>query len=263
LDKDDFIPAGKEEMSMKRFTIEQLDTIINRGLIVSCQPVVNGALDRTDAVVAMGLACLAGGAKALRIEGAGRVRQVRESTAAPIIGIVKRDLPDSEIRITPTPEDIADLSRAGADIIAFDATDRTRPYSREALVGAIVEHECYGMADCSIIDDVEFSLGNGVEFIGTTLSGYTGGITPEEPDYAFLSNAVRIAPRVIAEGRYNTIEHSREAIRLGAWGVTVGTALTRLETMTGWFVEGLRDARTGDDRDAEFASGPARRMSGI
>ena len=42
----------------------------------------------------------------------------------PIIGIVKRDLEDSPVRITPFIEDAEALADAGADVVAFDATDR-------------------------------------------------------------------------------------------------------------------------------------------
>ena len=43
------------------------------------------------------------------------------------IGLIKRDLPDSPVRITPFLEDVAALAAAGAAIIAVDATDRPRP----------------------------------------------------------------------------------------------------------------------------------------
>ena len=53
-------------------TIERL-----RGqLVVSCQPVPDGPLDRDDFVVAMAQAAQAAGAGAVRIEGAARVRKV-------------------------------------------------------------------------------------------------------------------------------------------------------------------------------------------
>ena len=45
------------------------------------------------------------------------LRAVRALTDAPIIGLVKRDLADSAVRITPFAQDVADLANAGADII--------------------------------------------------------------------------------------------------------------------------------------------------
>ncbi|MCY4165676.1 MAG: putative N-acetylmannosamine-6-phosphate 2-epimerase [Gammaproteobacteria bacterium] len=224
---------------MKRFTIEDLDRTVEGGIIASCQPVAGGPLDQDEIVVAMALACEKGGAKALRIEGVERVAKVRRASRIPVIGIVKRDLENTDVRITPGIDEVRGLADAGADIIAFDATHRSRPVRREKIAEAILASGCHAMADCASIRDVHFALACDVGFIGTTLSGYVGGNTPVEPDYDFLSSAVEIAPRVIAEGRYNTPDRARQACRLGAWGVTVGTALTRIETMTGWFAEGL------------------------
>ena len=222
---------------MRRFSIKELDDRIGGGIIASCQPVVGGPLDKDEMVTAMALACVDGGAKALRIEGARRVSAVRRASEVPVIGIVKRDSAGTDIRITPTLDDVEELIAAGADIIAFDATNRLRPVARETIIETIASNDCYAMADCACMQDVHFALAHGVEFVSTTLSGYVGGETPEEPDYAFLAAVSKVAPRVIAEGRYNTPEQAQEARRLGAWGVTVGTALTRLETMTNWFVE--------------------------
>eukprot|EP01030_Chromulinospumella_sphaerica_P030637 gene30637-31189_t len=81
-------------------------------------------MDRTDIVVAMAQAAVDGGAVALRIEGVANVRAVAAAVRVPVIGIVKRDLQDSPVRITPFVQDVQDLAAAGARIIAFDATHR-------------------------------------------------------------------------------------------------------------------------------------------
>ncbi|MGB6086205.1 MAG: N-acetylmannosamine-6-phosphate 2-epimerase, partial [Parvibaculum sp.] len=77
-------------------------------------------MDRADMVVGFALAALDGGAAALRIESADYVAAVRAATDRPIIGLVKRDLDDSPVRITPWIEDVDALAQAGADIIAYD-----------------------------------------------------------------------------------------------------------------------------------------------
>lgn len=74
---------------------------LQNGLIASCQPVPGSAMDTPEIVAAMACAALAGGAVGLRIEGISNIQAVRRATDAPIIGIIKRDLPDSEVRITP------------------------------------------------------------------------------------------------------------------------------------------------------------------
>src|SRR5262245_38268309 len=84
-------------------------------LIVSCQPVVGGPMDRPEIVVAYARAALAGGAAGLRIEGIANLAAVRPVTKAPIIGLVKRTVPASPVFITPEIADVAALARAGAD----------------------------------------------------------------------------------------------------------------------------------------------------
>ena len=107
------------------------------GLVVSCQPVPNGPLDHPEMTAAFARAALDGGGIGLRIEGVANLRAVRKVTSAPIIGLMKVDSPDTPIRITPTVADVRALIAEGADIIAFDATDRPRPEPVEALIEAI------------------------------------------------------------------------------------------------------------------------------
>ena len=76
-------------------TLTQVKAQLNGGLIASCQPVPVGPVDKDEIVLAMALACQAGGAAAVRIEGARLVQLVADALRIPVIGIVKRDLPDS------------------------------------------------------------------------------------------------------------------------------------------------------------------------
>ncbi|GAA5525514.1 putative N-acetylmannosamine-6-phosphate 2-epimerase [Microbulbifer aestuariivivens] len=225
----------------KKLSIAEIDRQLACGLIVSCQPVDNGPLDDDEIVVCFARAALAGGADGLRIEGARRVAKVRAALPqALIIGIVKRDLHDSPVRITPLQTDVSALAEAGADIIAVDATRRPRPAAVRALIDEIHRHSKLAMADCSCFEDAAQAHGCGAEIVGTTLSGYTGGEVPERPDFALLEKMVAAFPRVMAEGRFNTPADSARARELGAWAVTVGTAITRTELVTQWFAEALK-----------------------
>ena len=223
----------------------QLDASIRGGLVVSCQPIENGPLDDDGVVVRMAQAALSGGASALRIEGAARLASVRLALTAPIIGIVKRDLADSPVRITPWLEDVQALLAAGADVIAVDATERPRPVAVATLLQAIQAGGALAMADCSSLDDGLAAAAAGFDIIGTTLSGYTDGEIPDEPDYDLLAALCARLPRVMAEGRYNRPEQAAQAIKLGAWAVTVGTAITRTESVTAWFSAALNQAEQG------------------
>jgi putative N-acetylmannosamine-6-phosphate epimerase len=222
-----------------RMDLSRLD---NR-LVVSCQPVPGGPMDRDEIVVAFALAALAGGAAGLRIEGAGRVAAVRAATDAPIIGLVKRDLADSPVRITPYLADAVGVAVAGADVVAFDATARPRPAPVAALVDAIRAAGRLAMADCAVAEDGRAALAAGAQVLGTTLAGYTGGAEPAAPDFELLAALRAMTPRVIAEGRIRTPEQAAEALRRGAWAVVVGSAITRTEHVTGWYVAAMAQAR--------------------
>lgn len=224
---------------MSKLTHDQILKQIQHGLIASCQPVDDGPMDKPEIVAAMAMAAVAGGAVGLRIEGIENLKAVRKVVNVPIIGIVKRDLSDSPIRITPFLQDIDDLYHAGADIIAFDGTNRLRPTTIEACVQRIHALGAMSMADCSNFAEGMYCQQLGVDLIGSTMSGYTGGETPKEPDLQLVRDLVTNGCRVMAEGRYNTPELAAIAIKNGAYAVTVGSALTRLEHIVGWFVEAI------------------------
>jgi N-acetylmannosamine-6-phosphate 2-epimerase/N-acetylmannosamine kinase len=215
---------------------------ICNNLIVSCQPVPGGPMDSADFVVGFAKAALAAGAKALRIESVAYLKAVRPIVGVPIIGIVKRDLDDSPVRITPFIADAEALADAGADVVAFDATNRVRPATVAALVQAVKAKGRLTMADCSSFEDAERALAAGVDFVGTTLSGYVGGPEPTEPDVALIAELRKLTPYVIAEGRIRSPEQAAEAVRAGAYAVVVGSAITRTEHATAWFHESLEKA---------------------
>ena len=212
-------------------------------LVVSCQPVPFGPLDRVDIVVAFALAALSSGAAAVRIESVGYVAAVRAATRAPIIGLVKRDLADSPVRITPHVADVEALAAAGADIVAFDATDRARPAAATELAAAAHRAGKLAMADVSNLAEARAAFAFGADLVGTTLSGYTGGPELQGPDYALLASAAALGAPVIAEGRIHVPHQAGEAMRRGAFAVVVGTAITRPEHVTRWFADAIGAAR--------------------
>lgn len=215
---------------------------IQNGLIASCQPVDDGPMDKPEIVAAMAQASVIGGAAGLRIEGVDNLKATRPTVDVPIIGIVKRDLPDSPVRITPFLQDIEDLAHAGADIIAVDGTQRPRPVDIESAVNKIHEMGCLAMADCSNLEEGLYCQKLGFDIVGSTMSGYTGGTVPEEPDYQLVKDLKAAGCKVMAEGRYNTPELARKAIEIGADFVTVGSALTRLEHIVSWFSSAVKSA---------------------
>ncbi|MCW8345390.1 N-acetylmannosamine-6-phosphate 2-epimerase [Vibrio sp. ZSDZ65] len=229
-------------MRDKAININDLKGILNGQTVVSIQPVDGSPLAKTEIVVAMAQAAEQAGARALRIESVRNVKAVSAHVGIPIIGIVKRDLVDSSVRITPYCSDVTALAEAGATIIAFDSTDRPRPESRESIIATIKKSGCFAMADSACFEDGRWAHEHGVEIIGSTLSGYVGDVEPTEPDFELVRQFSQAGFFTMAEGRYNTPELAAKAIECGATAVTVGSALTRLEVVTGWFNQATRAA---------------------
>lgn len=215
-------------------------------LIVSCQPVDGGPMDAPETVRAMALAAEAGGAAGLRIEGFENLAAVRAKTRLPVFGIKKRDLPDSPVRITPYVDDVLRLAELGADIIAYDPTQRPRPETTKNLVQAVLNAGRTAAADCASFEDAERAAAEGAQIVGSTLSGYAYDTAPADaaPDFALVE---KLAARfqgsgvlVMAEGRLNSPALARRAVEAGADIVTVGSAVTRVEHITGWFASAVR-----------------------
>lgn len=228
---------------------ERVLAVLRRGFVASCQPIDNGPMDTPEIVAAMAQAAISGGAVALRIEGIDNLKAVRDKVDVPIIGIIKRDLSGSDVRITPFTEDVVALASAGADIIAIDATDRVRPEPVLLLVNAIHDAGCLVMADCSTYSEGIASRELGVDIIGSTLSGYICGDVPDTPDFDLVTQLSNAGCFVMAEGRYNTPELAKKAIEAGAASVTVGSAITRIEHICGWFTDEIRKAHTASNED--------------
>ncbi|ROV60379.1 N-acetylmannosamine-6-phosphate 2-epimerase [Vibrio ponticus] len=222
---------------------ENILSQLRRGFVSSCQPVDGSPMDTPEIIAAMAKASEDGGAAGLRIEGIANLKAVVKVVSIPIIGIVKRDLTDFPIRITPYLTDVVDLAKAGASIIAFDGTDRARPDNIKNIIDTIHHHGCIAMADCSTVEEALACSELGADIIGTTLSGYCGEYTPIEPDFEFVETISKMDMFVMAEGRYNSPILAEKAILSGADCVTIGSAITRIEHICDWFNRSVNNAR--------------------
>lgn len=227
---------------------------LHGGLIASCQPVDDGPMDRPDIVAAMAKAAVAGGAVGLRVEGVENLHSARAVVDVPIIGIVKTDSTDTPVRITVSTDHVGALVEAGADIVAYDATDRPRLHDREDILSSILDAGALAMADCATLQDGETALANGAVILGTTMSGYTADTAHlgNNPDFELIKAFRKLGGFVMAEGRYDTPELCAAALRAGAHAVTVGSSLTRLEIVAGRFSSAIH-AAAGEARLSGFA----------
>ena len=222
-----------------------MTTILLRGLIVSCQALPDEPLFGSQHMAAMARAAGLGGAVAIRANGPEDIAAIRAAVELPIIGLFKEELPGCEVRITPTLAHADQIARAGADIIAFDATRRARPgnLTIKQMIDHI--HEKLGkpaLADVSALDEGLAAVEAGADFVATTLSGYTS-YSPFQPgpDFDLLEQLVqKLNLPVIAEGRISTPEQAAQALKLGAHAVVVGGAITRPQWITAQFADVLK-----------------------
>lgn len=209
---------------------------IRGGIIVSCQALPGEPLymeGGSSIMYLMARAAKQAGAVAIRTNGVHDVVAIREETGLPVIGLMKRTYPDTDVYITPTMAEVDALVLAGADIVAVDCTMRPRPGGQtvEALLAEIRERypNQLLMADISTLEEGLHAAELGVHCVGTTLSGYTPyspGLV--DPDFALvegLAKALQIP--VIAEGRIAQPEQAARMMACGAHAVVVGGAITR------------------------------------
>ncbi|CAG7626394.1 Putative N-acetylmannosamine-6-phosphate 2-epimerase [Paenibacillus solanacearum] len=219
---------------------------IRAGLIVSCQALEDEPLHGASVMAKMAQAAAVGGAVAIRANGADDVRAIRQAVLLPVIGLVKRDYPDSDIYITPTRREVDELIEAGASMIAFDATRRPRPSGEtlERLVMYMRSRGVMTMADVSTLEEAVYAASLGVDCVSTTLSGYTP-YSPQspEPDFPFIREAVRaLSLPVIAEGKIWEPSQAAQALEAGAYAVVVGSAITRPQLITERYASEVRKA---------------------
>jgi N-acylglucosamine-6-phosphate 2-epimerase len=211
------------------------------GLVVSCQAREGHPLHNPLIIAALARAAEAGGAVGVRVNGEKDIAAVRVFVTVPIIGIRKMWVEDFPVYITPTFEDAAVVASAGSDVIAVDATHRERPGGEaiEELIPRIRrELDRPVMADVSTFNEGEQAAAIGADLVATTLSGYTTGAPPEDPDLDLVRRLTRaLSVPVVAEGRYRTPDQVRAAFQAGAFAVVVGRAITDALSITRHFVE--------------------------
>ncbi|MEK3867129.1 N-acetylmannosamine-6-phosphate 2-epimerase [Paenibacillus sp. FSL R5-0636] len=213
-----------------------------KGLIVSCQALEHEPLHGGDTMAKMARAAVQSGAIGIRTNGVPDIVAIKKEVNVPVIGLIKRDIPGSAIFITPTLDEVKAIVSAKAEIIALDVTNREeRLESVKPLIEYAHLRGVLVMADISTFEEGLAAEKLGVDFIGTTLSGYTPYSTQQEgPDLVLiqqLSGSVNIP--VVAEGRIWTPEDAAKAKNAGASYVVVGSAITRPQLITSRYVKAV------------------------
>lgn len=225
-----------------------MNSIMNQikgGLIVSCQALEHEPLHSAEIMARMAYAAKLGGAVGIRANSVVDIKAIKEKVDLPLIGIIKKDYPDSKIFITATMEEVDALVEAGCEIIATDATCRTRPNGESLDEFFKKVREKYPnqlfMADCATFEEGMHAAEIGFDFIGTTLSGYTEESKDAVlPNYQMMERLVKEAGKpVIAEGGIWSPEQLKKALDLGVLSAVVGTAITRPMEITQYFIKAI------------------------
>lgn len=218
---------------------------IKGGLIVSCQALKTEPLYDSYIMSKMAWAAYLGGAVGIRANTVVDILAIKEKVDLPVIGIIKEEYDDSDVYITPTMKEIDALVEIGCEIIATDATKRTRPngVSFEEFfkeVRAKYPNQLF-MADTSCFEEGKLAEELGFDLIGTTMSGYTPYTKGRTlPDLELINRyATELHTPVIAEGGIWVPEDLQNVYKNGAFGAVCGTAITRPMDITKRFVNAL------------------------
>ena len=224
---------------------------IRNTVIVSVQAMPYEPLYQEQCMIAMMKSVINGGAGGLRVAGVRDIKNAKKLFNVPVIGITKPErIPDNYkeiVYITPSVKDVLDIIHAGADIVAFDGTQRKRPNDEKIkdLIKYIHINKKLAMADISTVEEGIKAKEAGADILSTTLAGYTMeslDSPSKEPDFKLLEELAKNTNiPVMLEGRIWEPEQVNKAFELGAHSVVIGSAITRPQLITKKFVFRVED----------------------
>ena len=140
-----------------------------------------------------------------------------------------------DVFITPSMKEVDEIVKAGADIVAVDATNRVNSYGRKAyeLIPEIKEKypDLLILADIRNAEEAREALKIGAHMVAPTLYRFNDNPkSTDSPDFEELARIVEACEGlgfVIMEGKIASPEEAIQSLYLGAHAVVIGSAITR------------------------------------
>ena len=226
---------------------KQLLKQLRHGLVVSCQALEHEPL-YTEAGGIMPLlakAAAQSGAVGIRANTVRDITQIKAAVDLPVIGIIKKDYPNTPMYITVTMAEVDALVSCGVDILAVQGTSALRPDGKTSPefireIKAKYPNQLI-MAGIATLEEAMACAEAGADFVGTTMRGYTPetqGI--DHIDFDFIYQLSTQCPaKVIAEGHIHYPAQAAKALDCGAFALVVGGAITRPAEITARFVSAI------------------------
>lgn len=237
---------------MKHKKHEILEKIKGK-LITSCQALPSEPLyvEEKSIMYLMARAAKQAGSPCIRTNSIRDIVAIKKETSLPVIGIIKIDYDGYDSYITPTMKEIDELVSVDTDIIALDCTMRKR--GDGSTINQFIKEikskypDIILMADISTYEEGINAWKCGVDFVGTTLSGYTN-YSPkiDGPDIELVKKlSSNIDIPVIAEGKVHSPEQAVQMLSAGAYAVVVGGAITRPLEIATRFINAIEVINNG------------------